>query len=160
MGEVESIAHSGIEGPDTRAMQEFYENIFGGTRVEMVSRSYEGSRGGNPHPCGIVGDYLFVIFPDRDRGVDSPTAYPPENQLTGGTESNPRHAFSVSRDRFQEVLAHLRASDVPFQGPIAHPESGPLGESVYFKDPGHNFYEICWRRDADAPYAPVPVSAG
>lgn len=155
ISEVESISHSGIEGPDSRAIEDFYERVLGGTRAEVCSRSYEGSRGGNPHPCGLIGDYLFVIFPIRDG-----TPLPPERQLRGGIECNPRHAFSVPRERFEQVLQHLKDSGTPFEGPVTHPEAGPLGQSVYFKDAGGNFFEICWRRDTNAGYAPVPVSQG
>src|SRR5581483_9864991 len=116
MAEVESISHSGIEGPDSRAIELFYEEVLGGARMETCSRSYEGNRGGDPHPCGVIGDYVFVIFPDR--------------------------------------------SGVPFEGPVVHPDRGPLGESIYFRDAGGNYFEVCWRRDAGIQYAPVPVSQG
>ena len=156
MAEVESISHSGIEGPDSRAILQFYEETLGGSPVETVSRSYEGSRGGDPHPCGIVGDYLFVIFPDRSEGGQMP----PFDQLHGGTEEDVRHGFMVSRDRFDVFVAHLRDQGVPFEGPVTHPEHGPIGQSVYIKDAGGNFFEVCWRRDEDVAYAPVPVTQG
>lgn len=156
MAEVESISHSGIEGPDSRAVLEFYEEVLGGSRVETVSGSYEGSRGGNPHPCGIIGDYLFVIFPDRSNGG----ALPPPDQLRGGTEGDLRHAFMIGRDRFGEFVEGLQERGIPFEGPITHPENGPLGQSVYFQDGGGNFFEVCWRRDEDADYAAVPVTQG
>ncbi|HEY3117408.1 MAG TPA: VOC family protein [Chloroflexota bacterium] len=155
MAEIESIAHSGIEGPDSRSLETFYEQIFGATRVETVSGSYEGNRGGNPHPCGVIGDYLYVMFPDR-----SDTALPPEDQLRGGIDRDVRHAFMVTRDRFPEFVERLQREEVPFEGPVTHPEKGPLGQSVYFKDTGGNFFEVCWRRDEDVEYAPVPVSQG
>ncbi len=156
MAEVESISHSGIEGPDSRAVLKFYEEVLGGSRVETVSGSYEGSRGGNPHPCGVVGDYLFVIFPDRSKGGQRPL---PE-QVRGGTDEDVRHGFMVSRDRFDEFVARLREQGVAFEGPVTHPERGPLGQSLYFTDAGGNFFEVCWRRDEDADYAPVPVTQG
>ena len=155
MAEVESISHSGIEGPDSRAIEEFYQQVLGGRCVEMSSDGYAGNHGGNPHPCGIVGDYLFVIFPDR-------AGNPPEpgDQLRGGISRDARHGFSVPRARFDETIQRLRDQGVPFEGPITHPEHGPLGQSVYFRDAGGNFFEVCWRRDADVAYAPVPVTQG
>ena len=42
IAEVESISHSGIEGSDSRAIEDFYEKVLGGTRAEVCSRSYEG----------------------------------------------------------------------------------------------------------------------
>lgn len=155
MAEIESISHSGIEGPDSRAVGDFYEKVMGGTRVQVCSGGYEGNRGGNPHPCGIIGDYLFVVFPER-----SGEPAPPEEQLRGGTDGNVRHAFAVSQKRFDLFLDRLRSENVPFDGPVTHPEQGPLGQSVYFKDAGENWFEVCWRRDEDAEYAAVPVTQG
>lgn len=155
MAQIESISHSGIEGPDSMAVHDFYINILGGTAVETASGSYEGNRGGNAHPCEVIGDYLFVVFPDRTHSEP-----PPADQLRGGYESEPRHAFQVSRDRFDEVMSWLLDNDVAFEGPLTHPERGPLGQSIYFKDGGHNWFEICWRRDTDVKWSPVPVSQG
>jgi catechol-2,3-dioxygenase len=58
-----------------------------------------------------------------------------------------RHGFRVSRDRFGQLVRRLRDHGITFEGPVQHPERGPLGESVYFQDPGGNFIEVCWRRD-------------
>ena len=44
---------------------------------------------------------------------------------------------------------------------MTHPEAGPFGESVYFRDPTGNFLEVLWRRDEDADYVPVrPLGHG
>ena len=147
MADIESISHSGMVAPDTLAVHQFYVDVLGGTCAETVSRSYEANRGGNAHPCGIVGDYLFVTFPRR-------RDLPPPDQLRGGEESF-RHAFAVSRAQFGEIQEQLRSKGVPFEGPVAHPEKGPLGESIYFRDAGGNFFEVCWRRDEDRTYNPV-----
>ena len=147
MAEVESISHSGMAAPDTMEVHDFYEKVLGGAAVETVTRSYRGERGGEAHRCGSVADYLFVSFP-RSREV------PPMEQLRGGYE-NCRHAFSVARERFDEALEELRAHGVPFEGPVTHPEAGPLGQSVFFRDPGGNFFELCWRRDEDVAHNAV-----
>jgi hypothetical protein len=136
--------------PDTLACHEFYETVLGATRSESVSRSYESGRGGNAHPCGIVGDYLFVTFPRRRE-------LPPADQLRGGDDSF-RHGFAVSRARFAEIQERLRECGVRFEGPVAHPEHGPLGESIYFRDAGGNFFEVCWRRDEDRQYNAVMMA--
>jgi hypothetical protein len=155
MAEVESISHSGIEGPDSRAIGEFYTTVLGGKCVELSSDPYQGSRGGNPHPCAIIGDYIFVIFPDRNGNPPEPG-----DRLRGGVARDVRHGFSVSREHFDEVVQQLRENGVAFEGPISHPERGPLGQSIYFRDVGGNFFEVCWRRDADVAYAAVPVTQG
>ena len=33
--------------------------------------------------------------------------------------------------------------------------TGPIGQSVFFRDPGGNFFELCWRRDEDVEYSPA-----
>jgi catechol 2,3-dioxygenase-like lactoylglutathione lyase family enzyme len=147
MASIESISHSGAIAPDSRAVHEFYEQVFGGKWVETVSRSYYQSRGGQAHSCGTLADYLFVTFA-RERDL------PPPDQHRGGADSY-RHAFAVSRTRFEEAMHYLLDHDVPFEGPVTHPEKGPLGESIYFRDPGGNFFELCWRRDEEQLYNPV-----
>jgi catechol-2,3-dioxygenase len=71
---------------------------------------------------------------------------PPDDVLrgTGGF----RHGFRLSRAAFDQLIDRLRYYEVPFEGPVTHPDNSPLGQSVYFKDPGGNFLEVCWRRDA------------
>ncbi len=152
MADVESISHSGIIAPDTRAAHEFYKDVLGGSTLETVSRSYEGGRGGSAHPAGTVADYLFVTFP---RARD----FSPTDDASHGVPSY-RHAFAVSRERFDEALTWLKAHDVPFEGPVSHPEHGPLGDSVYFRDPGGNFFELCWRRDEGGRHNSVIMASG
>ncbi len=151
MAEVESISHSGMVAPDSRIIHDWYEDVMGGRWAETVSRNYEGTRGANAHSCGMIADYLFVTFP-RPRDVAGPEV------LKGGEDSY-RHAWAVSRAKFQEAIEHLEAHGVEYEGPIDHPENGPLGQSIYFRDAGGNFFEICWRRDEDAEYHPVILAS-
>jgi catechol-2,3-dioxygenase len=72
---------------------------------------------------------------------------PPENQLRGAHGF--RHGFTVTKARFGEVQDTLRAHNIPFEGPVTHPEKGPFGQSIYLKDPSGNFLEFLWRRDED-----------
>jgi hypothetical protein len=138
--------------PDTRAVHEFYERVLCGKRQETVSRAYEGARGAQSHPCGSVADYLFVTFP-RQRKV-APMEVP------RGGEDSFRHGFAVTRARFEEALDWLKTNEVPFEGPVTHPQQGPIGQSVYFRDAGGNYFELCWRRDEDKPYHRVILADG
>lgn len=151
MAEVESISHSGMVAPDTRYAHAWWEDVLCAARAETVSRSYEGTRGANAHPCGMVADYLFVTFP-RKREAPGPEV------LRGGDDSF-RHAFAVSRTRFQEAMKWLEEHGVEFEGPVTHPENGPLGESIYFRDGGLNFFELCWRRDEDRQFHSVTLAS-
>jgi Glyoxalase/Bleomycin resistance protein/Dioxygenase superfamily len=151
MAEVESISHSGMVAPDSRAVHDWYEEVLGGKWMETVSRNYEGTRGANAHSCGIVADYLYVTFP-RPRDVDPPDV------LRGGDDSF-RHAYSVSQERFEAAMQWLLDHDVPFEGPVTHPERGPIGQSIYFRDNGGNYLEICWRRDQGKKFNPVIMAS-
>ena len=75
---------------------------------------------------------------------------PPEEQQRGAHGF--RHAFRVSHSRFDEITNELKRRNIPFEGPVKHPENGPFGASIYFKDPSGNFLEILWRRDEDVNY--------
>ncbi len=100
----------------------------------------DARRGRSVHTSIVMGDWLFALMLPR---AEMPMPPPDEFHGTNGF----RHAFHVDREVFPRVIERLRARGVPFEGPVAHPAHGPLGESVYFKDPGGNFIEVCWRRD-------------
>jgi len=142
MAEIECISHSGINVVDLKEAEEFYANIFGGLITNRVNfNTDDAKRGRSVHTSIALNDWLFAVCLPRG---DLPM--PPEEQLRG--TNGFRHGFRVSRDAFGALIERLRLHEVPFEGPTAHPERGPLGESVYFKDPGGNFIEVCWRRDA------------
>lgn len=151
MAEVESLSHSGIRcSSDVREGKEFYERVLEAQPHNWIGLNTDDllhARG--PHPCVIARDFLFVAFPQATRA--RPTSSPARG--IGGA----RHAFAVPRARFAEFLEHLTANEIEFEGPVAHPENGPLGESVYFTDPIGNHFEVCWRRDEDREYNAVMV---
>ena len=60
--------------------------------------------------------------------------------------------FEFRAPRFDKTLETLKERRIPFEGPVEHPEKGPFGQSVYFKDPSGNFLEILWRRDEGQRY--------
>src|SRR5919108_1463553 len=67
---------------------------------------------------------------------------PPEKQIVG----TPRIGLSVSRRALEETLRLLEARRLPFHGPVEHPASSPVATSVYVRDPGANFLELCVAR--------------
>lgn len=152
MADVEGISHSGICAVDLPKSEEFYLKILGahfsnrsGFYIEKVVR------GRSLNTVVVLADYLYALMvPDKQIPM------PPKHQRAG---CNPfRHGFAVSRERFEEIQKRLKDVGIEFEGPVAHPEHGPLGESIYLQDPGGNFLEFCWRRDAGAPKNPVNQS--
>ena len=141
MAEMDSISHTGINAVDLKEAEEFYADVLGSQIVNRVNfNTDDARRGRSVHTSIVMGDWLFALMLPR---AEMPMPAPDEFHGTNGF----RHAFHVDRAAFPHVIERLQARGVPFEGPVAHPERGPLGESVYFKDPGGNFVEVCWRRD-------------
>jgi catechol-2,3-dioxygenase len=69
---------------------------------------------------------------------------PPEEQLVGA----PRLAFRTSRPALDQAAARLETHRRDCLGPMEHPASSPLEASLYFKDTGGNFLELCAPRKA------------
>jgi catechol 2,3-dioxygenase-like lactoylglutathione lyase family enzyme len=67
---------------------------------------------------------------------------PPEEQVVG----TPRTVFSASRAVLDAAAALLQRRKWAFEGPVTHPKTVPLAASLYFKDPGGNFLELCTPR--------------
>ena len=146
MAELEAISHSAICVHDLREAEDFYCNVLGarqGTRVNF--KTDDAIRGRSVHGSVILEDYLLALMVTRDF-----MPMPPAEQLRGAHGF--RHAFRVSRARFDEITNELRRRGIVFEGPVAHPEKSPFGASIYFKDPSGNFLEILWRRDEDVKY--------
>jgi catechol-2,3-dioxygenase len=149
MAVVESISHSGICVHDLKAAEDFYCNVLGATVHSRVNfKTQDALRGRSVHTSLTLGDYLFAIMLSEDW-----MNVPPLEQLRG--ENRVRHAFSVPRERFATIVESLRRHNIAFEGPVTHPERGPFGESVYFRDPTGNFLELVWRRDEAALYNEV-----
>ena len=155
MSGVESISHSGICVHDLKAAEDFYCKILGATVHSRVNfKTQDALRGRSVHTSMMLDDYLFAVMLTEDwMNVAPPDVLRGENRV--------RHAFCVPRVRFPGIVEQLRANNVPFEGPVSHPEHGPFGESVYFRDPTGNFLEVLWRRDEDADYNEVqPLGHG
>jgi catechol-2,3-dioxygenase len=128
--------------------------VLGAQIVNRVNFSVDDARRGRSiHTNLILGDFLFALMLPKDR-----MPMPPPDQLQG--MNGFRHAFAVPRVHFDQMQDRLTSRGVPFEGPADHPERGPIGQSIYLKDPGGNFLEICWRRDEDRTYHPVALSLG
>lgn len=154
MAELESLSHSAICVDNLREAERFYEDVLGARVVNRVNfNTDDARRGRSVHSSMVLGDFLFALMLPKDR-----MPMPPAEQQKG--TNGFRHGFAVSRAEFEEILERLQDKDIPYDGPVEHPAKGPLGQSVYFKDPGGNFLEVCWRRDEDKAYNPVTLGEG
>jgi extradiol dioxygenase family protein len=141
MSQVESISHSGINVVDLKEAEEFYADVFEAGITNRVNfNTDDARRGRSVHTSVRMADWLFALALPKGQ-----MPMPPADTLRG--TNGFRHGFHVLHESFPEIMDRLRARGVPFEGPVEHPQNGPLGESIYFKDPGGNFIEVCWRRD-------------
>lgn len=155
MAVVESISHSGICVHDLKQAEDFYCKVLGAEVHSRVNfKTQDVLKGRSIHTSLMLSDYLFAIMLSEDW-----MHIPPMDQLRG--ENRIRHAFCVPRGKFGEIVEALESHEVPFEGPVTHPDNGPFGESVYFRDPTGNFLEVVWRRDEQVAYNEVqPLGHG
>jgi catechol-2,3-dioxygenase len=84
-----------------------------------------------------MGDAVIGIYLANKHFQESP-----EEQAIG----TPRIAFTASRDELARMAKLIAATGKPVEGPVVHPASSVLEASVYFRDPGGNFIELCTPR--------------
>lgn len=141
MAEIESLSHSAICVHDLKEAEDFYCQVLGASQNTRVNFNTDDAlRGRSINSSVILEDYLLALVVAKNF-----MPMPPAERQRGAHGF--RHAFYVSRDRFGKTLDELKRRGIPFEGPVDHPEQGPFGQSVYFKDPSGNFLEILWRRD-------------
>jgi len=123
---VERIDHVEVFVRDIEASVRWYERVLGLREVYRWE----------PAPVMIgAGDTKLALFKAADDAAPSPAASVP----------SPRRwrlvAWRVAADAFDEALAHLRAEQVVFEGPVDH----GISRSIYFNDPdGHPLEITCY----------------
>ena len=141
MAALESLNHTAICVHDLIESTKFYCDLLGAVPNSRSLFQIEQARAGVViFQSVILEDYLLALTVAPDF-----MPMPPDDQLRGAHGF--RHGFVVPRKRFDEVQEALRQHGVRFEGPVDHPDKGPFGQSIYFKDPSGNFLEILWRRD-------------
>lgn len=78
---------------------------------------------------GVLGIYLATSHRQE----------PPEAQVVG----TPRIGFRANRKTLEETAKLLRERRFAAHGPVEHAASTPIASSLYVRDPGGNFLEIC-----------------
>ncbi|HEU4345981.1 MAG TPA: VOC family protein [Candidatus Binatia bacterium] len=85
---------------------------------------------------------LFVRAGEGVLGVYLATQHrqePPEEQIVG----TPRIALRTSHRALDQTAKLLTEGRFAIQGPMEHPDSAAIAASLYVRDPGGNFLEIC-----------------
>ncbi len=151
MAEVQSLSHSAICVHDLKEAEDFYCGILGAHPHAGVNFVTEDTiKGRSVHKSVMLEDYLIALALAGDF-----MPMPPDDQLRGAHGF--RHAFTISRARFANTIGVLKQRGIAYLGPVDHPEKGPFGQSIYFKDPSGNFLEVLWRRDENVQYDETAV---
>jgi catechol 2,3-dioxygenase-like lactoylglutathione lyase family enzyme len=85
---------------------------------------------------------LFVRVGTAVLGIYLATQHrqePPEEQIVG----TPRIGLRTDRAGLEHIARSLADCRVPIRGPVEQPRSAPIAASLYVRDPGGNFVEIC-----------------
>jgi len=166
-GKVLSIDHAAIESHDLEWAEDFYVNRLGwvadhrvGWRTDDYVRAKLWGEGKEQMAPGTrrwdrryttmeqkrllprPNTQLFVRVGDGVLGVFLATQHrqePPEEQIVG----TPRIGVRASRAVLIETAKLLAEARSLTAGPLEHPSRSPIALSLYIKDPGANFLEIC-----------------
>lgn len=141
MADIHSLNHTAMAVHDIDEAERFYCDLLGAVPHDRVCYDFDDVKlGAAVFKSFVVGDYLLALTVARDF-MDMP----PADRMRGAHGF--RHGFQVPRDRFDQAVRVLTERGIPFEGPVDHPEAGPFGQSLYFRDPSGNFLELVWRRD-------------
>ena len=166
-GKILGIDHAAIESHDLEWAEDFYVNRLGLTvdhRVGWGTEDYvraklwgEGKE--NMAPGTRRWDQRYTVM-EQKRRIPRPNTQlfartgdevlgiylaiqhrqePPEEQIIG----TPRIGFRASRQVMGQMAQLLGGTRTPIKGPVEHPEPAPIAASLYVRDPGGNFLEIC-----------------
>lgn len=164
------IDHAAIESHDLEWAEDFYvqrlgltvEHRVGWRTDDYVRAKLWGEGKENMAPGTRRWDQRYTVMEQKRRlprpnthffirvGADILGIYlatqhrqePPEEQIIG----TPRIGFRAGRASFEQMARQLAATRTPIKGPVEHPAGAPIAASLYARDPGGNFLEICvWR---------------
>lgn len=164
---VAAIDHVAVQLPDMMWGEEFYRRTLGlavesrfGLRTADHARARLWAKGEDDMAPGTRrNDKLYMMMGGQSEvprtnmqiyfragdsvlGVYLATRHvqePPEENLSGA----PRLMLAASRAELDRAAERLALVGRAFEGPVDHPASAPLTASLYFKDTGGNFIEIC-----------------
>lgn len=170
-GKILGIDHAAVECHDLEWAEDFYVKVLGlevehrvGWRTADYVRAQLWGEGKEDMAPGTRRwDQRYTVM-EQKRRIPRPNTHfflrvgasvlgiylatqhrqePPETQIVG----TPRIGLRTSRSELDELLKRLNERRFPVHGPVEQPPSSPIALSVYVRDPGANFLEICVLRE-------------
>jgi catechol 2,3-dioxygenase-like lactoylglutathione lyase family enzyme len=167
---VQAIDHAAVEVVDIEWAEDFYANLLGlpvdcrvGWRTEDYLRAKLWGEGKEAMAPGTrrwdkrytvmeqkrllprPNTHFFVRAGDAVIGVYLATQHrqEPREEQPAGT---PRIALRTDAEGMEIVASALNKRGTVAAGPKKHSAAAPIASSLYFKDPGGNFVELCVTR--------------
>ena len=169
-GKILGIDHAAIESHDLEWAEDFYVNRLGwtaefrvGWRTDDYARAKLWGEGKENMAPGTrrwdrrytsmeqkrllprPNTQLFLRIGDSVLAIYLATQHrqePPEEQIVG----TPRVGVRTTRAIMERTAKLLAQAHSPTEGPVEHPTGSPISTSLYVRDPGGNFLEICLPR--------------
>jgi catechol-2,3-dioxygenase len=112
--------------------------------IEAQRRAPKGAGGdgfffGRPPFTKVMVGRTSILLHVAPRHIQEP--------LPGQLRGTPRLVLSASSAQIAKAVEVLGRERVPFEGPVAHPPTSPIAESLYCKDPSGNFLELACARE-------------
>ena len=166
-GMVTGLDHAGVQVADILWAEEFYTGVLGlgvehrmGWNTADYVRARDWAEGKEDMAPGTRRlDKRYTVMVDRKTvpranmqiflGFGRATLavflanqhfQEPLEELMVGT---PRVAFTTTAQGLDAAVSAFEQHKIPHHGPVRHPSSAPVARSLYFKDPGGNFVEVC-----------------
>ena len=127
-------AQSWAEGRDDMAP--------GTRRKDNRYRDNPGAKPGSTREVARANMQIFLGLGDSTLGIFLATSHQqePAPELARGT---PRTALATDQTGLEAMAVALCAARVAMEGPVSHGKGAALDQSIYFRDPCGNFFEIC-----------------
>ena len=130
--ELDGVHHIGLNVSNLERAESFYTHVLG---FKVIDRYQDEIR----HSMLEAGITKIHLFESTDLEFD--------DAITRLSEDGYAHiAFGTNRKKFPQVMEELRKHNVPFRGPLILGK----GESVHFKDPDGNHFEIRFPADLNS----------
>ena len=136
MARIQTFDHCGFVVEDIPRAHRFYDELLGAKPLHIqnlnTDRLYQ--RGFPVMSFVEMGGHRFELCLARE-----PLAAESEVGM-------PRIGFAVTEKVMEELVAQLKKSDIPYEGPITYPAEVPLSRTIRVRDADRNVVEFSVRK--------------